>query len=198
LLFLIQLSAFKKIPNNKDYENADRFMKTLIVYYSFSGNNRVLARYLQTKLGADLQKIEELKSRTGFTILLDILFKRTPKIAGSHINWHHYDRIIFTAPIWAGKIASPMQAFLKLEKDNITQYSFISLCGTGGNKKISSALTELVQHAPTAVLELRVNDLIPPEKKNKILYTSGYKVQEQDFAVFDRAIDKFLQVLQPV
>jgi flavodoxin len=173
-------------------------MKTLIVYYSFSGNNRVLARYLQTRLGADLQEIEELKSRTGFTILLDVLFKRTPKITRAHISWHHYDQIIFTAPIWAGRIASPMQAFLKLEKYNITQYSFISLCGTGGNKKISSELTKLVQHAPTALLELCVNDLLPPEKKNKIRYTSGYKVQEQDLAVFDRAIDKFVQVFQPV
>jgi flavodoxin len=54
-------------------------MSTLIVCYSFSGNNRVLARFLQVRLGADLQEIEEVKPRTGFAILLDVLFKRSPK-----------------------------------------------------------------------------------------------------------------------
>jgi flavodoxin len=54
-------------------------MKTLIAFYSFSGNNKLLAGYLQKKSGSDLQQMAELKHRTGFTIQLDILFKRTPK-----------------------------------------------------------------------------------------------------------------------
>jgi flavodoxin len=171
-------------------------MKTLIVFYSFSGNNKVLARYLQKKIGADLQEIVELKHRTGFTILLDLLFKRTPGIAPPNINWSQYDRVLLLAPIWAGRIASPLKAFLQRERKHIKSYSFISLCGTGGNMKIATELTQLVQQAPAAVLELTANQLLPPERKNKIRYTSGLQVQTQQLPVFDSALEKVVAVSQ--
>jgi flavodoxin len=173
-------------------------MKTLIVFYSFSGNNKVLARYLQQKTGADLQEIVELKRRTGFSILLDVLFKRTPRIAPPNILWSQYDRVFLLAPIWAGRIASPLKAFLQLEKKHIKNYFFISLCGNSGNKKIATELTQLVHQAPTAVLELAVNELLPPEKKNKIRYTSGYRVQTDDLPFFDPALENVVPVSQAV
>ena len=56
------------------------FMKTLIAYYSFTHNNEVLAKDLQKKLNCDIHKIEEPGKRTGFTILLDLIFNRNPEI----------------------------------------------------------------------------------------------------------------------
>ena len=175
-------------------------MKTLVVYYSFSGNNRLLAQHLQKRLNADLQEIAEVKPRTGFTILLDVFFRRTPKIVASRINWPQYSRVILLAPIWAGRIASPLKAFLRLAKQHLPQYCFISLCGTGHNKNLKKELTQLTGQEPEFVLELSVNDLLPPEKKNKIKYTSGYKVQPADLKYFDAALEKqlpaFRQLLQ--
>jgi flavodoxin len=168
-------------------------MSTLIVCYSFSGNNRMLARFLRTRLGADLQEIEEVKPRTGFAILLDILFKRSPQIKKASIRWSQYDQVLFLAPIWNHRIASPLRAFLEQEKEHIGPYGFITLCGTGGNHKITAELTQLVGHPPEAVLELLVNDLLPPEKKNKIRYTSGYKVGQEELAFFEPALEKFLR-----
>jgi hypothetical protein len=186
------------ISVRKEHPKPTEIMKTLIVFYSFSGNNKVLAGYLQKKSGADLQEIVELKHRTGFTILLDILFKRTPKIAPPNISWSQYDQVLFLAPIWAGRIASPLKAFLELAKDHLQQYSFISLCGTDSNKKIAAELTQLVQHPPTSVLELAVKNLLPQDMKNMIRYTSGYQVQAPDLTVFDRALEKVMPVFQPV
>lgn len=168
-------------------------MKTLIVFYSFSSNNKVLARYLQDRLGADLHEIAERKARTGFAILLDVLFRRTPEIVQADLAWPQYEQVVLVAPIWNHRIASPLRSFLRQEKNNIGHYSFISLCGTGCNKKITAELTQLVGHEPEAVLELLVNDLLPPEKKNKIRYTSGYKVAQQDLAFFEPALEKFFQ-----
>jgi flavodoxin len=59
-------------------------MKTLIIYYSFSGNNEVLAQELQKRLDCDLQKIVELKPRKSIDILFDLIFKRTSKIGKSN------------------------------------------------------------------------------------------------------------------
>jgi hypothetical protein len=106
--------------------------------------------------------------------------------------------VLFLAPIWNHRIASPLRPFLQQEKDHIGQYSFISLCGTGGNHKITAELTQLTGHPPDAVLELLVNDLLPPEKKNKIRYTSGYQVQPSDLTFYEPVLEKFIREALPV
>ena len=173
-------------------------MKTLIVSYSFSGNNRELARHLERRLAADWYEIVERKPRTGWTILLDVLFHRYPAIMPPNIPWAAYGRTILVAPIWNGRIASPLCSFLLLERRHLGSYSFITLCGGGGNKKVAAQLTRLVHHEPEAVLELPVNDLLPAEKKNKLRYTSGYKVGPDDLALFDPALDAIIKPALPV
>lgn len=122
-------------------------MKTLIIYYSFSGNNEFLVQELQKRLGCDIQKIVELKKRTGFTILLDLIFKRNPKIRKSDFDLKQYDRFILAAPIWDGKIATPLKSFIEQEKDNFKEYSFITVCTgpEGQDKKITDELVQLIQ-----------------------------------------------------
>ena len=65
-------------------------MKTVIVYYSFSGNNESLAKELRLRFGCDIIKIIEQKRRTGFTILLDLIFNRESKILEPDIFLDEY------------------------------------------------------------------------------------------------------------
>ena len=167
-------------------------MKTLIVYFSFSGNNELLAKELRNTLNCDLYPVRELKKRAGISIFLDILFKRTPAIKKPDINLADYDHMILVSPVWAGRIANPLKSFIKLKKEQIADYSFISLCGAGGNKDLEAELRRLTGKKPIAVCELAVRDLLPVEKKDKVKYTSGYKVQLQDLKPFKKAIDRFL------
>lgn len=168
-------------------------MKTLIVYFSFSGNNEVLAKELQSILHCDIFPIIELRGRVGISIFLDILFKRSPPIEKTEIALNQYDHIILVAPIWAGRIANPLKTFLKQEKENIRAYSFITLCGVGGNVKLRDELSRLTGQKPVSLKELPINELLPVEKKDKIKYTSGYKVQLQDVKAFRKPIESFLQ-----
>lgn len=168
-------------------------MKTLIAYFSFSGNNEVLAKELQTLLGCDIYQITELRKRVGISILFDIIFKRNPKIKKTDIQINQYDHIIMVAPIWGGRIANPLKSFIKQEKENIKEYSFITLCGAGGNKHLADELTRLTGKKPVSIRELAVNDLLPVERKDKIKYTSGYKVQLQDVKAFKKSIENFLR-----
>lgn len=168
-------------------------MKTLIVYYSFSGNNEALAKELQRRLNCEIFKITEANRRGAFTIFLDVLFKRTPKVKEPWFDIKTYDHVILIAPIWAGRIASPLKAFIKLEKYDLRDYSFITLCGSQGNKHISKELKKIIQKKPAAVLELAVNDILPPEHQNKLKYTSGHRVDKNDMEKFSEKIDQFLQ-----
>lgn len=170
-------------------------MKTLIVYYSHTYNNEKLAHQLQKILRCDLLKIEEFKKRTGFTILMDLLFSRKPSIKVYPYYLKDYDHTILVAPIWASKIATPLQTFLVNEKPNIHEYSFITLCGGGGggqHEKIQKELATLVGKEPLKVAELWINDLLPPNKKDTVKYTSAYRIAEDDFKVFETQIHHFL------
>lgn len=171
-------------------------MKKVIVYYSFSGNNEALAKKLSSLTGAVLEKISELKKRSGITILWDLLFKRTPRIQTPQLDLSSYDHVILVAPIWAGKIATPLKTFIKQEKNHIKQYSYISLCGNGGNHHVGQELNRLANKTPTSVTELKVNDLLPTDQKNRVKYTSGYRIKDEDFQIFQKEIDDFLQQVE--
>jgi flavodoxin len=174
-------------------------MKTLIVCYSFTQNNELLARYLQRKLVCDLHKIEEVRSRRGISILLDLIFNRKPKIKPSPFHVDAYDLCIFVAPVWAGKIALPLKTFLLEKKYHINQYAFITVCGGGnpGQKdNLFRQLTGVLEQEPVALTELWVNNLLPSEKKDTIRYTSGYRMQGPDLEAFAAEIDSFIKKLE--
>jgi flavodoxin len=133
-------------------------MKTLIAYSSFSGNNEMLALELKTMLNFNVLPINEIRRRTGFSIFLDIFLHRTPRIKDYEEQIKDYDHVILIGPIWAGKIATPLKAFLMKEKNNIRRYSFITVCGGSQDQKIKleNELTKLVGKTPVAVTELSI------------------------------------------
>ena len=88
-------------------------MKTLIISYSFTGNNGKLANKIARILDADYTVIKETKNRTLFTILIDLLLNRIPPIKKLEKQFELYTNLIFVAPIWFGKIATPLRALFK-------------------------------------------------------------------------------------
>lgn len=167
-------------------------MKTLIVYYSHSGNNQMLVDDLQKRLQCETLKIVESKRRKNLTILLDIVFNRTPYIQPTNKELGLFDHVIFVAPIWASRLATPLKSFLIVQKNSIKRYSFITVCsGTANQKrKVEDELIRLLGNPPVIVTELWINDLLPADQKNKIKYVTPYRLQPKDFAVFSPLIEK--------
>lgn len=170
-------------------------MKALIVYYSFTGNNEALALELREKLSCDIFKIVEVKRRTSLTIFFDLLFKRKSKIQKPEIHLNQYDKVILTAPVWGANIATPMKAFLELERDNLEEYSFIDVCSgrPGQAERMRQQLTQLIGKEPTAILELKINDLLPLEKKDNTRYTTPYRIKKTDLEEFKQPIENFVK-----
>ena len=170
-------------------------MKTLVIYYSYSGNNEVLARSLQEKLNCDLIKIEEIDRRSGFTIFLDILFHRRPDLKTLYIPYYVYSQVIFVAPVWASRIASPLESFLTKEAKHITNYSFITLCGRADEiqeGRISKQLAAISGRKPRGVLELSVNELLA-SKGMTMKFRANYKVTTSDMKFYQRQLDEFTE-----
>lgn len=170
-------------------------MKTIIAYYSFTENNEKLANYLQKQLNCDIVKIETTRKRTGFSILLDLMFNRKPGLKPLPYSLSDYDHVIFIAPIWGGKIAMPMKSLMVKEKLRIRQYSFVTLCGgnAGQKEKIKNELFLILQKQPQTLVELWVNDLLPAEQKNSIKYTSGFRIDERGLENFGAQLKELVR-----
>lgn len=170
-------------------------MKTLIAYYSFTQNNEKIAKHLQKQLNCDIVKVDTIKKRNSFSILLDLMFNRKPALKRLPYYLDDYDHVIFIAPIWAGKIATPMKSLLIKEKSNIKEYSFVTLCGgsPGQKEKIQDELFSLLERSPARLVELWINDLLPAEKKDTIKYTSGFSIDADALGRFDSQLKSFIK-----
>ncbi|MFO7257419.1 MAG: hypothetical protein DIU61_006990 [Bacteroidota bacterium] len=171
-------------------------MKPLIVYYSHGGNNELLAYRLQKEFNSDIFEVEPAGKRTGFSIFLDIVLGRTPRIKPCPLTLSAYDMLVFVAPIWSGKIASPLRSFLTQYRDQITSYAFMSLCGGGMSaqvEKVRKELTTTVGRAPIAVRELWVLELPKSHLKANPPKISGYRVTPEDINYFVPDIHAFVE-----
>ncbi|WP_024771135.1 flavodoxin family protein [Aquimarina macrocephali] len=168
-------------------------MKTLIVYFSFSGNNELLAKDLTKDLEADLLQITESKKRGMFKVILDMLFNRFPKINELDILWSDYHHIVLIAPIWNYIIAHPMKTFIKKNKEHLKNYSFITLCSGRDTQKekIAAQLKKLASYEPKVVIELETRTFITSEQESK----GAYKLTKEDVQKLkkEEAYHKFLE-----
>ncbi|HEY5749822.1 MAG TPA: hypothetical protein VIU12_27335 [Chryseolinea sp.] len=170
-------------------------MNTIVVYYSFTNNNEQLAKLLQEKLHCDILKIETVRKRTAMSILLDVVFRRKPAIQSHELSMARYDRFIFVAPVWAGRIASPLRTFLREESNFIVHYAFITLCGGGQHsqrRKLENELTAILETPPENVTELWVKDVLETKTMDTAKFTSAYRVEPKDFEHFAGKINEFI------
>jgi menaquinone-dependent protoporphyrinogen IX oxidase len=173
-------------------------VKILVVYFSYSGNNRLLAEYLAKLISCDICPIIEKRRRTALTIILDMMFRREPKIRPLEYSASNYNEIILVAPIWGSKVANPMKTLVKSEKAALSNYSFISLCGyerSGQKEKITKELSTLSGLPPKAVCELKIGDLFPAAKRNDIKTISRYRATIEDLFKFESQINAFLKLI---
>lgn len=108
--------------NNQQKENHK--MKTLVVYYSQSGNTEKIAKKVAEATGADIELIETVKPYTGNyqEIVSDAQdevekdYQRPIKPLKHEVK--DYDRIIVGTPTWWYKMASPVLTFLSTNDFN--------------------------------------------------------------------------------
>jgi flavodoxin len=91
--------------------------KTLILYYSRTGNTQAACEALQKELGVDMQEIKDLNSRdTKFGMIagmLKTIMGMQTDIEPESVDLEPYDTLIISAPIWASKFGLAMRTFVE-------------------------------------------------------------------------------------
>jgi flavodoxin len=90
--------------------------KTLILYYSRTGNTKMCCEALQKELGADMIEVKDLKNRAGgwgfFTGALGSMFNVHTKIEPLHPDIAPYSNIIIASPIWTGTLSTAIRTLI--------------------------------------------------------------------------------------
>jgi hypothetical protein len=171
----------------------------LIVYYSHSSNNQLLANELKRRLDCEILRIEDQGKRTRLTIFLDLLFKRRPRIKKYSQDISVYDHVILVGPIWASGIATPLKTFLLQEHSNLDSYSFITVCGgrPGQKQLIAAELAHYARQEPEKIGEIWISKLVPEDKQKDLKYMMAYKFGPDDMQKVSSIIDEFVDSLMP-
>jgi flavodoxin len=109
-------------------------MKTLVVYYSNTGNNKYLAGKIASTLKSDIEAIRPRLNFFPFLVLFS-LAKASLGIKTLRHKLNEYDRIIVCSPIWMGQLISPLRDFINKYRKNIKHFYFATCCGSSDANK---------------------------------------------------------------
>lgn len=103
--------------------------KSLVVYYSRTGNNRFTALRLAERLGCDSEELRS-RSRGFFSLLMGSALGFGAGNLNLEKNPADYDRVILLGPIWMGKVVLPLRAFLRTYGRSVKALAFVTVCGS--------------------------------------------------------------------
>ena len=151
-------------------------MKTAIVYYSMSGNTKLVAEQMAAELNADLIPLIPKKAYpdSGFKKFFwggkSAVMGDKPKLEPYAFDVYSYDLVILGSPVWAGTFAPPLRTFLKENRDALRGKRFAAFVCQGGSGA-EKALNKIKEALDGAGLDaaLTLNDPVPdPEKEKQI------------------------------
>jgi flavodoxin len=91
-------------------------MKTLVVYYTRTGNTKFAAETIAAEIGADVEEVVDLKKRQGRLAFLssgkDAMQGNETQIAQTNRNPTDYDLIVIAQPVWAGSPVPAIRTYL--------------------------------------------------------------------------------------
>ncbi|MGI9476956.1 MAG: flavodoxin family protein [Hyphomicrobiaceae bacterium] len=146
-------------------------MRTLVVYYSLTGNTKRTAELVAAECQADLERIVDLKDRSGAWALFqtggEALFKRSAPIRPTDMEPGQYDLVILGTPVWAWTMSSPMRTYIEQHAANFKHVAFFCTEGGTGGQRTFRHMTELAGKQPIATLEITESDLKTDRDREK-------------------------------
>ena len=95
-------------------------MKTLLVYYSYTGQTKIIADKIKNNLDCDIVELKPtIPFSTNYQEVVDEYQnnesdKKIVDIEEPNINLDEYDKIIIGTPVWWYTITPVLRAFLKI------------------------------------------------------------------------------------
>ena len=148
-------SPSKAEPSASDQTNAEKEKKSLVVYFSWSGNTRNVAESIQKQTGSD---IFEIVPKTPYSTSYNTVVKDAkaeqqnnarPEIKDSVENIGDYDTIYVGFPNWWGDM--PMILYTFFDTYDLSGKTVALFCTSGGSG-LSNTVNEVKNLEPNATV----------------------------------------------
>ena len=100
-------------------------MNAVIVYYSMSGNSKLVAEAIAKRIGADTLELVPVKQYpdTGFKKYFwggkSAIMGAKPALQPYSFNADKYDTVIIGSPVWASSFAPPLRTFIEEHREEL-------------------------------------------------------------------------------
>jgi len=135
-------------------------MKSVVLYYSYTGHTKKAAEKMARTNGADLVEIQTQKKKSKFvTFLVDCpraMMRKASPLKPIAQDLQAYDLITIASPVWASYPTPAFNSIVKLlPKGKNVQLIFVSGGGSGATKRSEHGTRELVRHAGCKVVDYK-------------------------------------------
>ena len=136
----------------------------LVVYFSDSGHTRAVAEKVAAALDADIEEIKLASpKRVPFFFILravvGVILRASWPIANPHARLDRYGMLILGSPIWGGRMAPPVRAWLHANKPS-ADLGFAGFFTVSGETPQAAfdEMAKIADHGLAATLSLNDKD----------------------------------------
>lgn len=126
----------------------------LVVYYSRSGVTARVARWLATRLDADIEEIVEPSDRSGalgfVRSIIDVLSERPVRINTVKHDLSSYELVVIATPVWAHRLAAPVRTWLAAYGASLPSIAFLCTLGGSGAESALAQMARICGRHPVA------------------------------------------------
>jgi flavodoxin len=146
-------SGFQPLVHAADSSTGGK--KVLILYYSWSGNTRELAKQIQVQIGGDLIELETVKpyptdyNQTVDQAKKELEAKYLPPLKTRVDNLASYDLIFLGSPNWWYTLSGPVRTFLS--QNNLAGKTVAPFMTHGGGG-FANSINDLKAFCPNATI----------------------------------------------
>lgn len=149
-------------------------LKSLVIYYSRTGNARFVAETIAAEIGADIEEVIDLKNRKGPLGFLSGGFaarrSKETEIVPTKKSPAGYDLIIVGTPVWAGRPSPAIRTYLK--KNDLSGKKVAVFFAQGGKKPQAIEQTKALMPNSKCIGEFSIaNPLANKEESEKQIAT---------------------------
>ena len=131
-------------------------MKTLVIYYSRSGNTRMVARRIADALGGEIEELTDQVDRKGIVGYLrsgrEAFLGRRAKLNPIAADLSSFDLVVIGTPVWNASLSSPIRTFLQDHAAALPRVAFFCTLGGRGRDRVLRQMEQICGKAPLATL----------------------------------------------
>jgi hypothetical protein len=140
--------------------------KTLVVYYSLSGNTARVAQEIARLARADIEVLRDFDREPPLGFLgyvraaLDALRGKPGRLGALACDPHNYALIVIGTPVWAGRMTPAIRAYLERYKDALSRVGFFVTSGRTNASQVVLPMETVIGHRAEAFVGFDAADLV--------------------------------------